>query len=158
LGDPEQAEDVAQEAFLRAFRAMDRFDPERPFRPWVLSIAANLARNQRRSTGRFLADFQRLAREQNSPPVSIETLAAQQWEAQSLWRAVRQLSVEDQQVIYYRFFLDLPVAETAQALGVAEGTVKSRLHRALERLRKVISRQYPLREGRQRHDQPSRQT
>lgn len=150
LGDPDQAEDVAQEAFLRAFRAMDRYDPERPFRPWVLSIAANLARNQRRSAGRFLAAFQRLVREEPPATASIEALASQQWEAQSLWQAVRQLDIDDQEVIYYRFFLDLPVSETAQALGIAEGTVKSRLYRALERLRKVIARHYPaLQEGRQ---------
>lgn len=150
LGDPDQAEDVAQEAFLRAFRALDRFDPERPFRPWVLSITANLARNQRRSASRFLAALGRLAHEAPPAPANIEALASRRWEAQSLWQAVRRLGFDDQQVIYYRFFLDLPVAETAQALGVAEGTVKSRLHRALKRLRAVIARHYPaLQEGRQ---------
>lgn len=150
LGDPDQAEDVAQEAFLRAFRAIERFDPERSFRPWVLSITANLARNQRRSASRYLAALGRFVREKPVTSVTIETLAAQNWEAQSLWQAVRQLSFDDQQVIYFRYFLDLPVAETALALGVAEGTVKSRLHRALERLREVIARHYPaLQEGRQ---------
>ncbi|HLE13174.1 MAG TPA: sigma-70 family RNA polymerase sigma factor [Anaerolineales bacterium] len=150
LGDPDQAEDVAQETFLRAFRALDRFDPQRPFRPWVLSIAANLARNQRRSAGRYIAALRRLVKEAPAGPASLEALASQHWEAQALWGAVRQLGFDDQQVIYYRFFLDLPVAETAQALGVAEGTVKSRLSRALERLRIVIARHYPaLQEGRQ---------
>ena len=71
-------------------------------------------------------------------------------EAEVLWSAVRRLSVADQQIIYLRYFLDLSEAETMEALGVAPGTVKSRLHRALLRLRMVVDREYPgLREGRQ---------
>ena len=52
LGDPDDAEDIAQESFLRAWKYLQRFDPSRPLRPWLLSIAANLARNKRRSAGR----------------------------------------------------------------------------------------------------------
>ena len=62
LQDGPEAEDTAQEAFWRAYRALDRFDPARPFRPWLLSIAANLARNRRRSLGRYLAALGRLGR------------------------------------------------------------------------------------------------
>jgi RNA polymerase sigma-70 factor (ECF subfamily) len=54
------------------------------------------------------------------------------------------LSVPDQQIIYLRYFLDLPVAETADVLQVAEGTVKSRLSRALERLRGIIQQDFPV--------------
>ena len=60
LGNASEAEDVAQEAFVRAYRAFDRFDPARPFRPWLLSIVANLARNRRRSLGRYLAAWRRM--------------------------------------------------------------------------------------------------
>jgi RNA polymerase sigma-70 factor (ECF subfamily) len=52
LGDPDEAEDVAQETFLRAWRALKGFDSTRPLRPWLLSIAANLSRNRYRSAGR----------------------------------------------------------------------------------------------------------
>jgi RNA polymerase sigma-70 factor (ECF subfamily) len=143
LGDADSAEDVAQEAFIRAYRALDRFDLARPFRPWVLSITANLARNQLRSAGRYMAALGRLIREAPNPESSLEARVSERLESQELWQAVRRLDPGDQQVIYLRYFLDLPVAETAEALGVAEGTVKSRLHRALGRLRRVVEQHYP---------------
>jgi DNA-directed RNA polymerase specialized sigma24 family protein len=64
-------------------------------------------------------------------------------DAEQLWHAVRRLGNHDQEIIYLRFFLDLSVAETADALGIAPGTVKSRLHRSLERLRQVVQQEYP---------------
>ncbi|HJW90198.1 MAG TPA: RNA polymerase sigma factor [Anaerolineales bacterium] len=149
LGDADLAKDVAQEAFVRAFQSLHRFDVARLFRPWLLSITANLARNQRRSLGRYLAALGRLQRASPAAAPGLDTKVAQRLEAQELWQAVRRLDHAEQQVIYLRFFLELPVAETADALGVAEGTVKSRLHRALSRLRAVIDSDFPsLSEGR----------
>jgi RNA polymerase sigma-70 factor, ECF subfamily len=150
VGDPDDAADIAQEAFIRAYRSLDRFDTERPLRPWLLSIAGNLARNQRRSLGRYFAALQRLARGEVTlhGDVNIEDLSAQQRDAQTVWQAVRQLSEADQQVIYLRHFLDCSVEETAAVLDVAPGTVKSRLHRALARLKGVIEVDFPaLRAG-----------
>jgi RNA polymerase sigma-70 factor (ECF subfamily) len=60
-----------------------------------------------------------------------------------LWQAVRRLRSDDQQILYLRFFLDLTLAESAVALGITEGTAKSRTNRALERLRAVIAREFP---------------
>ena len=60
LGDADEAEDVAQETFIRAYRALERFDASRPLRPWLLRIASNLASNQRRSIGRYFGALQRL--------------------------------------------------------------------------------------------------
>jgi RNA polymerase sigma-70 factor (ECF subfamily) len=146
LGDPGEAEDVAQEAFIRAYHALDRFDPSRPLRPWLLRIAANLARNRRRAWGRYLAALQRSLL--SEPPAAehlehVEHLAAEQLQAAELWQAVRRLAPADQEVIYLRFFLELPEAEMAAALDVAPGTVKSRLHRALKRLRAVVETHHP---------------
>ncbi len=150
LGDADEAEDVAQEAFIRAYRALHRFDPARPLRPWLLSIAANLARNRRRSVARYLNALQRAfaaAPEAAAGPAAstapVEAAALARVEAQALWQAVRQLGPADQEVIYLRFFLELPEAEMAAALNVAPGTVKSRLHRALGRLRHVVEAQFP---------------
>jgi RNA polymerase sigma-70 factor (ECF subfamily) len=144
LGEAAEAEDAAQEAFVRAYRALDRFEAERPLRPWLLKITANAARNRRRATGRYLAALRRVF--VAAPPARAGTPEAGQeaLDAQQLWQATRRLPPADQEVIYLRFFLDLTVAETAQALGVATGTVKSRLHRALERLRQVVEREYPI--------------
>jgi RNA polymerase sigma-70 factor (ECF subfamily) len=137
LADAAEAEDVAQEAFIRAYLALDRFDVARPFRPWLLSIAANLARNRRRSIGRYLAALRRLA--QADPRIGVSAARVEEHsEAQVVWQAVQQLRPAVQEIIYLRYFLDLSEAETAQALNIAQGTVKSRLHRALQQLRVVM--------------------
>jgi RNA polymerase sigma-70 factor (ECF subfamily) len=146
LGNAQEAEDVAQEAFLRTFQSRDRLDPSRPLRPWLLSIAANLARNRRRSAGRYWAALRRFvkAQPQGAPrsgprdPRDRKGLMAQR-----LWEAVQKLPGRDREVIYLRYFLEIPTVETAETLGVPEGTVKSRLARARERLRGVIEREFP---------------
>lgn len=143
LGDPDDAEDTAQESFLRAWKYLKRFDTARPLRPWLLSIAANLARNRRRSAGRYLAALMRAFREEPAS-VRIEEKSLKNLEANELWRAVRTLNLTDQEIIYLRFFLDLSVNETAQVLQVAVGTVKSRLSRAIEKLRSIIQQDFPV--------------
>jgi RNA polymerase sigma-70 factor (ECF subfamily) len=145
LGNADDAEDVAQEAFIRAYRALDRYDLERPFRPWLLGITRNLASNRRRSLRRYLAALGRLGRERVvRGELTTSHNPAQVEQARTLWRAVHRLKETDQQVIYLRFFLELPVAEAAQVLDVAPGTVKSRLHRALKRLQGVVEREFPM--------------
>jgi RNA polymerase sigma-70 factor (ECF subfamily) len=143
LGDPDDAEDIAQETFLRAWNHLKRFDSTRPLRPWLLSIASNLASNRRRSAARYLSALMRAFRSE-PPPAGIEEKSMQQLQASDLWKAVQTLDVPDQQVVYLRYFLDLSVAETAEILHIAEGTVKSRLSRALEKLRKIIRDDFPI--------------
>ena len=151
LGDPDDAEDVAQETFLRAYRSLHLFDDSRPLRPWILSIAANLARNRRRAAGRYLAALRRLVFADPPDRTSIEEKSVMNIEAQSLWEAVQRLDEASRQIVYLRYFLALSVEETAEVLGVAAGTVKSRLHRALGRLRGVVETEFPaLGEGRGR--------
>jgi RNA polymerase sigma-70 factor (ECF subfamily) len=143
LGDPDDAKDIAQDSFLRAWGHLGSFDTTRPLRPWLLSIAANLARNRRRSAGRYIAALMRSFRDE---PASerIEERSARNFQARELWKAVQRLNVLDQQIVYLRYFLELPVTETAEILNVPEGTVKSRLSRALEKLRNIIRRDFPL--------------
>jgi len=138
LGDPDDAHDAAQETFIRAFYALGRFDDSRPLRPWLMSIAARQASNRRRSLGRYFSAMTRYSREAEltEPPPGGD-------DSRLLWQAVRRLKPDFQRAIYLRYFLDLPEAEMAAALGVAPGTVKSRLHRALEALRAVIGREFP---------------
>jgi RNA polymerase sigma factor (sigma-70 family) len=144
LGDPDDAEDIAQETFLRAWNHLERFDTTRPLRPWLLSIASNLASNRRRSAGRYLSALARAFRNEPASSPSIEEKSTQHMQASHLWKAVQTLSVPDQQIVYLRYFLDLSVAETAEVLNVAKGTVKSRLSRALERLRGIIQHDFPV--------------
>jgi RNA polymerase sigma-70 factor (ECF subfamily) len=143
LGDADEAEDNTQETFLRAYHMLHRYDLDRPLRPWLLTIAGNLARNRRRSIGRYFGALQRLWQTEPRQMSTIEERSQQRSRSQSLWQAVQRLPPDHQQVIYLRYFLELPVEETAEALGTAPGTVKSRLHRAIDRLRQVIDADYP---------------
>lgn len=147
LGDAADADDVAQEAFVRAYRAIDRLDAGRPIKPWLLAITANLARNRRRSLTRFAGMLKRLVFNEPALVVPMEQPVAHSAElrhrADALWRAVRQLRAADQEVLYLRHFLALSEAEAAEALGVALGTVKSRSSRALARLKAAIERDFP---------------
>lgn len=129
------AEDAAQTAFVKAYFALGRFQADRPFRPWLLRIVANEAKNRRRWLARHgtleLSEAEAPAPEEQSPEEAAE--AAERRRA--LLDAVNGLRREDRDVIACRYFLELSEAETAEVLGVAAGTVKSRLSRALVRLR-----------------------
>ena len=133
------AEDAAQDAFVKAWRALARFDAARPFRPWLLAIVANEARNRRRGAGRREALAIRASDEPGagaaggagSPEAAL--LVAERHAA--LAAALERLDERDRQVIACRYLLELSEAETAAALGCRTGTVKSRLSRALARLR-----------------------
>ncbi|MBK8904782.1 MAG: RNA polymerase sigma factor [Anaerolineaceae bacterium] len=135
LRTPAEAEDVAQEAFVRAFLALDKFDETRPFRPWLLQITRNVAKNRLRSLSRYWAMVKRWWQEEET---AVEATAVSQDESAQLWQAVQQLRPKAQEVVYLRYFLELSEAETAEALDVPAGTVKSRLHRALQQLKGVI--------------------
>ena len=134
------AEDAAQEAFVKAYRALGRFRPGAPFRPWLLQIVANEARNRRRSAARRERLTLRAAAEVRpgdavpSPEAALLSRASQE----ELLSAVERLSEDHRDAITCRYFLDLSEDETAAALGVRRGTVKSRLSRALERLREEL--------------------
>jgi RNA polymerase sigma factor (sigma-70 family) len=132
-GHPQDAEEAAQDGFVKAWRALPRFRAGEPLRPWLLTIVANEARNRRRATGRrehlALRAAAALPRATAEPDVrDHDALAA----------ALGRLGEDDRVVIGCRYVLDLSEAETAAALGVARGTVKSRLSRALARLREEV--------------------
>src|ERR1700681_1664654 len=136
-GSAAEAEDAAQEGFVKAFRALNRFRPGAPPRPWILRIVANEARNRVRSTQRRLGLELRLA-EGFRPGAAAPFPEAPSGAPEYRWRLfapVNELGEEDRLVIASRYFLELNGEETAGALGIPEGTVKSRLSRALARLR-----------------------
>ena len=139
LQNAADAEEVAQDAFVRAYLALDRFDGKRPFKPWLLQITRNLAKNRQRSLSRYWAMAKRWWQMQE--PV-IEPPQVSRDEATLLWQAVQQLRPKAQEVIYLRYFLEMSEAETAVTLNIPPGTVKSRLHRALQQLKVVIETDY----------------
>jgi RNA polymerase sigma factor (sigma-70 family) len=139
-GDAAAAEDAAQTGFVKAYYALPRFRRGALFKPWLLKIVANEARNQNRSAGRRAGLALRLAgdrpREDAAPSPEAAVLALEP--RRELLDAVNSLSRKHREVIALRYFLDLSEAETAEVLGCAPGTVKSRLARALGRLRPLL--------------------
>ena len=139
VGNASDAEEAAQEAFVKAYRALGRFRRGSPFRPWLLRIVANEARNRRRSAGRRAALSLRAAADESSgdaAPSPEGALLADE-ERGRLLAAVNELREEERLVIACRFFLELSEEETAAVLDVRLGTVKSRTSRALEHLRET---------------------
>jgi RNA polymerase sigma factor (sigma-70 family) len=136
----DEAEDAVQEAMVKAFRHLDRFHVGAAFRPWFLAIVANEARNRRRSSGRQDAVSIRLraraGREAWERSAEDGALAREQRER--LLAAVAALSDRDREIVALRYFAGLTEAETGLALDCPVGTVKSRLSRAIDRLRDAL--------------------
>jgi RNA polymerase sigma factor (sigma-70 family) len=128
-------DDTVQEAFVKAWFALPRFRPGAPFRPWLCRIVANEAKNRSRASGRRRALALRSTSTAPTTPDDPEGRAISREDAETLVRAMNGLRAQDRLVIAYRWLFDLTEAEMADALDVAPGTVKSRLSRAMARLR-----------------------
>jgi RNA polymerase sigma factor (sigma-70 family) len=139
-GSAADAEEVAQDAFVKAYRALARFRSGSPFRPWLLQIVVNEARNRRRSAGRREHLALRVADEPSSggaaPSPEVELLANER--RGRLVQALAELREDVRDVVVCRHLLGLSEEETAAALALPVGTVKSRLSRALARLRAAL--------------------
>jgi RNA polymerase sigma-70 factor (ECF subfamily) len=132
-GDPEAA---AQEALVKAYGALSRFRPGAPFGPWLFRIVVNEARNARRSGQRRRQLVERLGHSMAPhSTTSPETALLDADERRLLVAAVQRLPRRQREAVACRYFLELSEAETAEVLGIALGTVKSRVSRALRKLR-----------------------
>ena len=140
LGAGDEADDVTQEAFVKAYRALHTFHAGSAFRPWLLRIVANEARNLHRSWRRRTSLELRLA----VSPDEADTTASPEQSAVAadtgaiLLAAVNAMPDRDRLVLTCRYFLDLSETETAQVLAWPRGSVKSRLSRALVKLRRAL--------------------
>jgi RNA polymerase sigma factor (sigma-70 family) len=140
------AQEAAQDAFVKAYAALGRFRSGSPLRPWLMKIAVNESRNRLRAAGRREALALRAAAERQAEGAdpSPETAVLTAERRRALLAAVDELREEDRLVISCRFFLDLSERETAEVLGWRQGTVKSRLSRALDRLRESLGEEVSL--------------
>lgn len=140
LGDADEAEDAAQTAFLKAWLGIGRVDPARPFQPWILTIVANEARNRRRARRRWLArvtpadDMDLLA----DGVVSLERDVERRDAVGAVLAHLLAMDETDRMTLWCRHLLEQGERETADVMGCAVGTVKSRTHRAMERLRERL--------------------
>lgn len=144
LRDADEAEDAAQEAMVKAYRAIGRFRLEAglTFRPWLLKIVMNESLNRVKSRKRQAAVAERAARGQPGE-WSIDETVVDRERARLLRGALGELKEQERTVIYLRYFLSLSEQELGEYLGCAQGTVKSRLHRALAKLREVVREGFP---------------
>jgi RNA polymerase sigma-70 factor (ECF subfamily) len=143
LGQREEAADVSQDAFLRAFQALNSFQVDRPLKPWLCRIAINLALNRLKRQRPALS----LDGNEDEPGLQLPDTAAepqatllQSEQQQMLRRAILALPPDQRAVIELRHFQELSYDEMAAALEVSLATVKSRLFRARQQLRQVLEK------------------
>ena len=132
-GNPALAEEHVQEALLNAWRGIRRFQRGRPVKPWLMRILVNAVVSQQRRRS-----FPTVSLDESlpvgAPGDDTETVENRE----VLRQALSQLSPEHREVVVLRYFADLSVAEVARSAGIREGTVKSRLHRALRQMRDLL--------------------
>jgi RNA polymerase sigma-70 factor (ECF subfamily) len=144
-GNPDDALDVAQDAMVRFFRSLDRFDASRPVRPWLLRIVRNLVRDRARRmrvrrTESLEPAADALRFEPKDPTPDPEAQTARRELQTLLWSCLRELPPRYREVLVLRDYQDLAYAEIATTLKIPRGTVMSRLHRARRLLRDVVRR------------------
>jgi len=126
LQDPDEAQDLAQEVFVRLYRNLGQYDPERAFEPWFWKLAANVAASYRRR--RPAAPIE----------LPITTPADARADTLPLERALADLSDDLRLPVLLHYYLDLPLDGVAASMGLSLSGVKSRLHRARAILRRVL--------------------
>ena len=162
LGDPYEAEDAAQEAFLRAFKAMKRYDPDRKFSTWLLTIASRYCIDQirkRRLKTFSIENF--LETGLSDPALGPEASLRQGEEQEAIQELLQVLKPTDRAAIVMRYWYEMSYDEIAEALSLSVSAVKSRLHRA----RKDLANGYrqtsqpavagPVTAERQKHGSPA---
>ncbi|MGH9561245.1 MAG: RNA polymerase sigma factor, partial [Terracidiphilus sp.] len=129
-GDRTLSEDLVQEVFLRILRYRQSYQPGTPFRAWIYQIARNARVDHYRKTPRHISFEPEMA-----PPVLPKDTAQQSEEAELLHRALMQMPEEKREILILSRFQELKYEEIAKLIGCELGTVKTRIHRAIQELR-----------------------
>lgn len=139
LGDPNDAEDAAQEIFVRIYRQLGRYDPTRKFSTWTLAIATNYCIDQLRRRRMQLVPLENIIPWARSREVGPEGEAITQESRDEVQRLIKQLPEKYRAPLVLRYFDELSCAEIAEVLGMPEGTVKTQIHRARKALEKLLA-------------------
>ena len=142
LGNKADAEDATQNAFVKAFTQLGRFEERSSFATWLLRIVTRESLNLQRSQRTRLAFWRRQAQASDSQE-AVESVVEIRAEHRDLWRALNRLKTIDRVVLTLSYFLDMTEAEAAETLGIKRGAVKKRKHTALRRLRALVERDFP---------------
>jgi RNA polymerase sigma-70 factor (ECF subfamily) len=140
LGDPDAAHDAVQQAFIKAYRALDRFELGRSFRPWFLQILRNQCRDmlRRRKAGFEVKRMDQVMAERLPSSSSPERDQRRAEIRETLWAALGRLSVDHREVLVMKELEGYNYGEIGEALEIPEGTVASRLYHARRALREVL--------------------
>jgi RNA polymerase sigma-70 factor (ECF subfamily) len=139
LGDPNDAEDAAQEIFVRIYRQLGRYDPTRKFSTWTLAIATNYCIDQLRRRRMQLVPLENIIPWARSQEAGPEGEAITQEGRDEVQRLIKQLPEKYRAPLVLRYFDELSCAEIAEVLGMPEGTVKTQIHRARKALEKLLA-------------------
>ncbi len=146
LGSHDAALDISQDAFVRAFRAIKRFEPGKKFFTWYYQILRNLCLNFIRDKKRHARSFSEIDEHEikklSDDSQDASVLAEQNELKQALWAAMEQLKPNEREVIVLKDFQDLSYKEIAEILDIPIGTVMSRLFNARQALKAKIERTY----------------
>lgn len=149
IGHPDDALDVAQDAMVRFFRSLGRFDPSRPVRPWLLRIVRNLVRDRarrlriRRTESLEPANDDALRFDPRDDAPDPEALATRREQQALVWKCLQELHPRYREVLVLRDYQDLSYADIATTLKIPRGTVMSRLHRARRLLQEEVRKYRP---------------
>ncbi len=132
LGNPADAEDIVQDAFIRAYENLHRYDLKRKFSTWLFTITANLCKNKLRRE-RFFAPLKGLSQIRGGEDPA-ETVAREE-RCSRVQEALQELDEKYRTPLVLRYYSDLEYKEIAEALGIPEGTVKTRIHRGKQALK-----------------------
>jgi RNA polymerase sigma-70 factor (ECF subfamily) len=145
VGDPDDAYDLSQEAFIRVYNARRRYDKSHPFYAWFYTILRNLARNHIRKRSvrlEYAARTKRMRKRNTEVSESPECIAEADEAKTAVWHAIGKLSYEHREIIILRHFEDMSYDEIAKLLGIAVGSVMSRLYYARRKLRELLGEEY----------------
>jgi RNA polymerase sigma-70 factor (ECF subfamily) len=145
VGNPDDAYDLSQEAFIRVYNARQRYDSTHPFYAWFYTILRNLARNhlQKRSVRmEYALRMSRIRKRNPKVSASPECIMQADEVKRAVWGALEKLPYEHREIIVLRHFEDMSYQEIADFLGIAVGSVMSRLYYARRKLRDLLGEEY----------------
>lgn len=142
VGNPDDAYDLSQEAFIKAYRSLKRFDVNQKFKNWLFTILSNLCKNSLRSAAvryKYISSSDSALAEATAPAhTNPETNYITKETKKLVWEALAALDNDDREIIILKHFQDMSYKEIAEVLNIPLGSVMSRLHYARLKLKKTL--------------------
>jgi RNA polymerase sigma-70 factor (ECF subfamily) len=136
LGRPEDAQDASQEVFLRAFRYLHRFDPGRPFEPWLMKMTVNVCHDLGKKRPQYTLLDPEALRTTRDPHHDLHS----EEQKKMLYKALQELPEKERAAVVLRDIEGFSTAEVAEILGSSEATVRSQISTARLKIRKAVKR------------------